>query len=52
MGVVDPSAHAAIVREVLAEYAQLAPSQGDIEVELVTDDTHGHDELMFVGWEG
>lgn len=52
MGVVDPSAHAAIVREVLAEYARLAPSQGDIEVELVTDDTHGHYELMFVGWEG
>ena len=52
MGLVDPSDHAAIVREVLAEYARLAPSQGDIEVELVTDDAHGHYELMFVGWEG
>jgi hypothetical protein len=52
MDLVEPTAHASIVRAVLEEYAAFAPSQGEVEVELVADEAHGHFELLYVGWEG
>lgn len=52
MDLVEPAAHAAIVREVLEEYVRHAPSHDDIEAELVADEARGHYEIMYVGWEG
>jgi hypothetical protein len=42
--------YAAIIRRVIAHYAQFKPAYGDIEIETVFDDTTGHYELMYVGW--
>lgn len=52
MDLVAPSSHGAIVRAVLEEYAAFAPSQGEVEVELVADEARGHFEILYVGWEG
>ncbi len=42
--------YAPIVRRILAAYAAIKPSLGDISVELVCDEAGGHYELMQVGW--
>lgn len=52
MDLVEPAAHGAIIRAVLEEYARFAPSQGEVEAEVVADDARGHYELLYVGWEG
>lgn len=41
----------ALVRELLESHA--SPSMhADVEAELVTDDTHGHYLVIYVGWRG
>ncbi len=50
MAPVDP--YGAIVQRVLAEYAALKPSYGEIDVETIVDEAHGHYELMHSGWNG
>ncbi|MBI5516830.1 MAG: XisI protein [Deltaproteobacteria bacterium] len=52
MGVVAPTEHGSVVRKVLEEYAGLVPSQGELAAELVFDESRGHYELLYVGWEG
>lgn len=44
--------YAAIIKRLLAGYAGIKPSVGDIEVELICDDERGHYELMQCGWIG
>ena len=42
-----------IVKRILREYAALgAPSIGEAEVETIFDDSSGHYELQYTGWNG
>lgn len=43
--------YAAIIRRVIEHYATFKPAYGDIEIELVFDETRGHYELMYKGWD-
>ena len=52
MGLVEPAAYGSLIRAVLEEYARVAPSDGQVEAEVVADDVRGHYELLYVGWEG
>jgi hypothetical protein len=40
------------IRQLLANYAQVKPAQGDIEVQLLIDTEHDHYQLVDVGWVG
>ena len=40
-----------IVKRIIKEYAALKPSYGDIEVETIFDDAHGHYEMAYAGWD-
>lgn len=42
--------YAETIRAVIAEYAAVRPSYGDIEVETVFDEQRGHYELVYAGW--
>jgi hypothetical protein len=42
--------YAEIIKRLLRSYAEIKPSVGDIEVELIFDDERGHYELMQCGW--
>jgi len=49
----DPlSDYRQIVRRAIAEYAPFKPSYGDVEVEMIFDDSRGHYELSWIGWDG
>jgi XisI protein len=41
-----------IVRRVIEDYAQPAPSHGDIETEAIIDRDRDHYEVIHVGWNG
>ena len=41
-----------IIKEILQDHASERPSFGDVDVELVTDETNDHYELSYVGWDG
>lgn len=41
-----------IIKHILNEYAALKPSYGDIEVETIYDDSKGHYEVVYIGWDG
>jgi hypothetical protein len=36
----------------LREYAEYPPSNGDVDVELVVDESQDHYELIYAGWSG
>ncbi len=38
--------------QVLQDYAQTQPANGDIEVQLVTDTIHDHHQVIDIGWVG
>jgi hypothetical protein len=44
--------YAQIIKRMLSGYAQIKPSVGEIDVELVFDDERRHYELMQCGWIG
>jgi hypothetical protein len=44
--------YAAIIKRILSGYAEIKPSVGEVDVELVFDDERGHYELMQSGWIG
>jgi hypothetical protein len=41
-----------IIRQVLTEYAQYKPANGEIDPELVAGPERDHFELLHVGWDG
>lgn len=41
-----------IVRRIMDEYADYIPTIEGVELERVYDESHGHYELLLVGWEG
>ena len=40
-----------IVKQVMAQYARLRPSHGDIRLDVVFDDVHDRYALMQAGWD-
>ncbi|WP_026736024.1 XisI protein [Fischerella sp. PCC 9605] len=48
----DTTAHyRQIVKQVIAQYAQLRPSHGNIRLDTIFDDTQNRYALMQVGWD-
>lgn len=41
-----------IIKRILCEYATFKPSYGEIEVETIFDEAHGHYEVIHIGWDG
>ena len=41
-----------IIKQILTEHAELSSNEGDVESQLIFDDTHGHYQLNYVGWRG
>lgn len=39
-----------IIRDTLTHYAQFQPARGDVQIELVFDETQDHYELVYSGW--
>ena len=39
-----------IIKHIIAEYAALKPSYGDIEVETIFDESHDHYEMIYTSW--
>ena len=40
-----------LIMDILREHAQEKPAYGEVEVELVLDESHDHYELSYVGWD-
>ena len=41
-----------IIRERIRYYAQFTPSVGEVEVEVIFDESNDHYELIYAGWSG
>jgi len=41
-----------IIRELIEQYGQYTPAQGDVEIETIFDESHDHYELIYSGWNG
>ena len=50
MEVAPVSEYPAIIRRIIEEHARVKPSYGDVDVEAIFDDAHGHYELVYAGW--
>jgi ketopantoate reductase len=44
------TSYAEILKRIIREYAEIRPSYGDVQVEMIFDDAPGHYELMYAGW--
>jgi hypothetical protein len=40
------------VRDIIQRYADFTPSNGDVQIEVVFDESNDHYELMYSGWSG
>ncbi len=41
-----------IIRELIQNYAQYQPARGDVQIEVIFDESNDHYELMYAGWNG
>src|SRR5262245_25231746 len=41
-----------ILRELIQRYAQYQPACGEVQIEVIFDETNDHYELMYAGWNG
>lgn len=41
-----------IIRQLIEQYGQYIPAQGDVEIETIFDESHDHYELIYSGWNG
>jgi hypothetical protein len=48
----DVASYPEVVKKIISEYAALPPSNGEIDIETIFDDTKGHYELVYSGWDG
>src|SRR4051812_37567841 len=48
----DLKEYRSIITNLLHEYAEYPPSHGEIQVEVVIDQTQEHYELIYAGWSG
>jgi hypothetical protein len=40
------------VRNLIRDYSRHQPSRGDVQIEVIFDETNDHYELMYAGWNG
>ena len=40
------------IRDMIQEYAKFVPARGDIQIEVVFDESNDHYELIHAGWNG
>jgi ketopantoate reductase len=48
----EVSIYRRLIKDLIQEYANYPPSVGDIQTEVVLDDSIGHYELLHSGWSG
>lgn len=41
-----------IVKEIIQKYAQFTPARGEVQIEMVFDESNDHYELIYAGWNG
>lgn len=41
-----------IIRQKIETYAEIRPSLGEVEIEVIFDEDNDHYELMYAGWNG
>jgi len=41
-----------IIRDIIQDYAQFRPSVGEVQIEVIFDESNDHYELMYAGWNG
>jgi XisI protein len=41
-----------IIRKLIRYYAGFQPARGDVQIEVIFDETNDHYELMYAGWNG
>lgn len=41
-----------IVRGIIQKYAQFTPARGEVQIEVVFDESNDHYELIYAGWNG
>lgn len=41
-----------IIRELIQEYAVYQPARGNVQIEVIFDESNDHYELMYAGWNG
>ena len=41
-----------IIRELIETYAKFRPARGDVQIEVIFDESNDHYELMYAGWNG
>jgi hypothetical protein len=41
-----------IIRDIIQEYAKYNPSRGDVQREVIFDESNDHYELIYAGWNG
>jgi hypothetical protein len=44
--------HKSIVKQLLLDYAEIKPSNGDIDTEVIFDEERGRFALLDIGWDG
>lgn len=49
INVMEP-AYPSIIKQILAEYSQIKSANGEIEQEVIFDDTGKHYQLLQIGW--
>ena len=45
------TSHKNVAKAIIQEIRQMIPNQDDLEIQVITDDIHGHYLLKMVGWE-
>ena len=40
------------IQEIIRMYAQYQPARGDVQIEVIFDESNDHYELMYAGWNG
>jgi len=41
-----------IIRKLIETYAQYQPARGDVQIEVIFDESNEHYELVYAGWNG
>src|SRR2546423_11990163 len=41
-----------IIKELIQAYSQYQPARGEVQIEVIFDDSHDHYELIYAGWNG
>jgi hypothetical protein len=41
-----------IIRALIQHYAQYTPARGDVQIEVIFDESNDHYELIYAGWSG